>query len=317
MISKLLDILNDLRPRQLIMLASATLVFTFVMAYLAFYFIGANNTNNMAPAPAVPVPVATKQVVVAKSDIAVHTVISENMLEIREVPENLLPDGALEAVHSAVGRPAGITIYAGDIITSHKLFSDTTRSGMADSIPADCRAVSVGVSNITGVAGFAKAGDHVDVMLVQKDDYTAKSRMLLQNVLLLSINKDSGERIPSVNEDGVSVPRIGVEDPTIATLALQPQEAMGLVSAAALGEIYLMLRPSRSASVNVNQEDFTMYSMVSSGNKTAAGLPKPVQAPATAPVQAASVPEYEVPDETGQASYSGYEIIQGDKIMQK
>ena len=65
------------------------------------------------------------------------------------------------------------------------------------------------------------------------------SNIILQNVLLLSINKsmESGE-----NEDGKNT---AIENPTIVTVALRPHEALKLVSATKLGDIYLMLRPAK------------------------------------------------------------------------
>lgn len=315
MISKILDVLNDLSPRQILMLAAGTGIVMLLVAYAGFSLL--ENKEYVEPVPEkAQMEIEMRTVLVAKSDISAHTIINEKMLQLKQVPLDMVPPGALDSLNSAVGRPAGVSIYAGDIITSHKLFSDDTRGGLSDSIPADCRAVSIAVSNVTGVAGFAKAGDHVDVILVQKDDYTAKSRMLLQNVLLLSINKDSGE-INTLSEDDVSPrTRASGEDPAIATLALQPQETMELVSAAALGEIYLTLRPSRPSSISISQTDFAMYSMVKSQNQNTAAVSRPAQAPA--PVASAPAPTTApVAVDSGQSAHSRYEIIQGDKIMQK
>ena len=281
-----------------------------LVAYAGFSLLSPRDYAEQVPVQTQPAP-EMKTVLVAKNDISARTIISERLLELKQVPVDMVPDDALDSFNSAVGRPAGVSIYAGDVITSKKLFSDSTRGGLAEDIPPDCRAVSIGVSNITGVAGFAKPGDHVDVILVQKDDSTAKSRMLLQNVLLLSINKDSGESSSASDDVDVSISKASSEDPAIATLALLPQEAMELVSAAALGEIYLTLRPSHPSSIIVSQTDFAMYSMVKSQNQNAAPS-KPAQAPA--PVAAAPAPAQAPAYEE---SHSRYEIIQGDKITQK
>ena len=46
-------------------------------------------------------------------------------------------------------------------------------------------------SDVTGVAGFAQPGDYVDVMLVSGnvEPHKVVSELILQNVLLLAINK--------------------------------------------------------------------------------------------------------------------------------
>ena len=315
MISKILDILNDLRPRQIFMLAGVSTLLMFGVAYLAFSFLAPQETAETSPAP--QQTIAMESVVMARSDIAAHTILNENMLQVRQIPADLVPIGALRTIRSAVGRPAGVSIYAGDVITDQKLYMESMQTGFTDSIPVDCRAVSVGVSNITGVAGFAKAGDHVDVIFVQKDEQSAASRLLLQNVLLLSINKDAGGNASSLGAAAATAQLSQeetkeLEDPAIATLALLPQEAMELVSAVALGEIYLVLRPSRPSETSVVQTDYTLQSMVkpvSARPAASAAMPSPAPiAPSSAPVPAPDVPE---------PVSSGIEIIQGDKIVQK
>ena len=114
------------------------------------------------------------------------------------------------------------------------------------------------------------------------------------------------------------------EDPVIATLALKPQETMELVSAAALGEIYLTLRPQNPSEEIIAETDYTMQ-----------GIATP-QAPALAPVMPSTAPTSRVtanvpstsiplPPSTNAATTTpgaqgnepSFEIIQGDKIIGK
>ena len=55
------------------------------------------------------------------------------------------------------------------------------------------RALSFGINDISGVSGFAKPGDHVDILLISSQDGKNRvtSKMLLRDVLLLAINKSS------------------------------------------------------------------------------------------------------------------------------
>ncbi|MBQ1417473.1 MAG: hypothetical protein IIY91_09265, partial [Selenomonas sp.] len=86
MFSKLMDVLNDLQPRQLLMLAGGTAVAVFLVVYLALTGL----TNNVGEVQKVNQPAqsqtAMTQVVMAKEDIPSRTVIQESMLEMREVP---------------------------------------------------------------------------------------------------------------------------------------------------------------------------------------------------------------------------------------
>ena len=334
MFYKILDFLNDLRPRQIFLLAGASTVIMFATVYIIFNF--------MTPSPEEAQPVEQpkyimENVVVVKTDIAARTVFTEDMLQVKQVPTDMVPESAVTNLRTIVGQSAGVTMYAGDIVTEQKIHIENFTSTFVDAIPKDCRAVSVGISNITGVAGFAKAGDFFDVILVQKNDSSANSRLILQNVLLLSINKNAGEDVTSsvaskvaqgVNalastanspsdaaQNSSQVP----EDPVIATLALRPQETMELVSAAALGDIYLTLRPQNPSEETIAETDYTMQGIVTppAPDLTPALPSVAPTSPVTANVPSPAIPlppSVTTPQDNNPPSF---EIIQGDKIIGK
>ena len=337
MFYKILDFLNDLRPRQIFLLAGASTIIMFATVYIIFKFM----TPSVEESQAAEQPkYVTENVVVVKSDIAARTVFTEDMLQVKQMPKDLVPEGVVTNLRSIVGQSAGVTMYAGDVVTEQKIHIENFKSTFVDSIPKDCRAVSVGIGNITGVAGFAKAGDFVDVILVQKNETSANSRLILQNVLLLSINKNAGEDVTTsiaskvtqganalasaANSPSDATQNLSQEpeDPVIATLALKPQETMELVSAAALGEIYLALRPQNPSEETVAQTDYTMQGIA----KPQTSVLEPVM-PSTAPTSPvrANVPSPSVPlpPSTKPAIIGqdnappSFEIIQGDKIIGK
>ena len=332
MFYKILDFLNDLRPRQIFLLAGASTVIMFATVYIIFSFM----TPRTEETQEVEQPkYITANVVVVKTDIAARTVFTEDMLQVKQMPKDMVPESAITNLRSIVGQSAGVTMYAGDIVTEQKIHIENFTSTFVDSIPKDCRAVSVGIGNITGVAGFAKAGDYVDVILVQKNDQSANSKLILQNVLLLSINKNAGEDVAaskSKTSKSANSPNLPanpledngqnsteLEDPVIATLALKPQEAMELVSAAALGEIYLTLRPQNPSEETIAETDYTMQSIA---EPPAAALPTPAPAsPVAASVPSASIPlppSASTPAPVIQGSEPpSFEIIQGDQILGK
>jgi pilus assembly protein CpaB len=307
MFSKLMDVLNDLQPRQLLMLAGGTAVAVFLVVYMALSGMTDKAAEVQKTAPAVQTQTAMTQVVMAKDDIPSRTVIQEDMLEIKEIPVEAVPRGAMMSMQDVVGQPAASTIYAGDIVTLSKLVVDKSKAGFVGEIPENCRAVSVGVSEITGVAGFAKPGDYVDVILVEKTNQGATSRFLLKNVLLLGINQDTAAQEKDAAKDKVRTVK-----PATATLALQPDDMLQLISAAAIGDIYLALRPFHTADTGNFLDTYTLRS--SKGNEvvkanTAAAAP----APAAAPVY--SAPAVQAP--AAPRSSGGFEIIEGDKVTAK
>ena len=299
MFSKILDYLNNLNARQVLILAGAAAV----MMFAAIYIFLTNFVEKEVPV-SIPVPVEQPRVttvVVAKSDIAPRTVIRENMVQFKEIPQDSVPAGAVTSIADAVDCPARITILAGDIITQRKLYKDESQAGFVGLIPPDCRAVAINVNDVTGVAGFAKPGDHVDLMLVEKGDDSATTNIILQNILLLSINQSMDRSDFETNAEGDKNHGQAINSPTIATFALRPHEVLRLVSASKLGEIYLMLRPEHPIDNYVDNID---YKVISANAK-----PKVEETP-----KVAETPKVETPPEEKKAKK--FVIIQGDEITQ-
>lgn len=304
MFSKILDVLNDLKPKHLLMLAGTTALLMFAVVYFAL-----SGLTEKGAAPITPVAPQgiTRSVVVARDDIQPNTLIQEDMLEIKEMPANVVPKGSIMVMKDILGQPAASTIYAGDILTMSKVFMDKSHTGFSGSIPDNCRAVSVGISEITGVAGFAKPGDYVDVILVEKSKTGASSRFLLQNVLLLAVNQNAAAKESSQGEET----KKAAAKPAIATLALTPDDMLELVSASAVGEIYLALRPFHSKDIYTGFGEFNLKSSQVETVAPAASTMPAQAAPAYQPPVAAA-PQPEAP-----LASSGIRIIQGDKILGK
>ena len=139
-------------------------------------------------------PVNTIHVVVAKQDIAPKTIIKESMVEVREVPASMVSDDAVREVSDIINKPAKVEILKDDIISTRKVLMDITMAGFTGDIPPECRAISIAITDVTGVAGFAKPGDYVDVMLIAKGEEKMTGRIVLQDVLLLAINKNTEQK---------------------------------------------------------------------------------------------------------------------------
>ena len=297
--SRILDYLNNLNVRQVLMLAGIAAVLMFVVLYIFLTKFASVENENVTPTTiTVEVP-QVSTVVVAKSDIAPRVTISENMVEVKEVPADSVPSGAITSLSEVLDKPARINILAGDIITKRKLYLSSEQSGFVGAIPPDCRAVSINVNNVTGVAGFAKPGDYVDLLLVEKNDSTATTSIILQNILLLSVNQNMDRNEIETDNEGGKNSNAAISSPSIATLALRPQEALKLVSAAKLGDIYLMLRPSKPTDMYVDSIDYTLISSNAPPKKeeTSAPVAPPQPVEPAKPVEtppANTTPKFEI-----------------------
>lgn len=318
MYQRIINKLNDLRPRQLLLLAGGMAIFMFSIVYFALSFISGKDvveTNE-------PKPVTT-QVVVAKVNIPPRTRIQESMLQLKEMPVDMVPEGSISGFKDILDVQVKVSIFAGDILTIQKVFAEKNDEGFIATIPLDSRAVSISVNDITSVAGFAKPGDFVDLLLVEKSQYSVTTSVLLQNVQLLSINKDmTGTSIAS--DSGVTT-TTAINNPSIATFALRPDEVLKLVSASRLGEIYMSLRPTKTRNSYGGETEYTIESI---NTPPPQPEPEPVYRSAPAPAEnplpaipSNATPAMPLPQIPGgvpavQAAPK-IEIIQGDEITQQ
>lgn len=243
-----------------------------VLGILVYLSLG-----NTEPAKVTVQPEQKKmvQVVAAKVNIPPRATITDKMLTTVELPEDAVPEGALNDLSQVNNKPAAIIIMKGDIITKQKIMSDPKMAGFVGMIPPNCRAISVGISDVTGVAGFAAAGDYVDVMIVsgRKEEGRLIGQIVLQNVLLLGINKSGGgaNEKPAAangnkNEDGTV--KASKEAMATATLALLPDDALRLATAAQSGIIYLSLRPYAPSEQTVVTRDYILRTPQSSPQRS-------------------------------------------------
>lgn len=273
---KLSTIMERLTPRQLLLACGVVALLIFLLIYFTLTKLTAPK-----PQPQQPKPVTQTQqirdvkVVTAKTSIPERTLIKEEMLSLTTMPSNKVPNGALMRTTDLVGRPSKVAIGAGEVITTQKVFASIMDMGLSGRIPPECRAITVGISDVTGVAGFAQPGDYVDVMLVssQVENNKVVSEMILQNVLLLAINKqvENGGNAPAQNNTNAKGQNATVTgqpkvtgNPAMATMALLPEDALKLAAKAQLGQIYLVLRPYRPAN---GVSDDTYYSVTKASGK--------------------------------------------------
>ncbi len=273
-------------------------------------------------------PANTVKIVVAKQDIAPKTILKESMLEQREVPSYMVPEEAIKEVSEIVNRPAREQILKDDIITTRRVLMDVTMAGFTGDIPPECRAITIGISDITGVAGFAKPGDYVDVMLITKGDDKMVGRMVLQDVQVLAVNNiavgpqkqetaSSGDVVKtgdgSSNAGGIKeMTNTDVQDEekpisnlATATLALLPGDALKLITEAQEGTLYLALRPYKPRDKFTTDTRYTHYSTIKSNTRSAAPAPAAQSVP---PATSYTAPAPAAPSYSGSGSV---EVIRG------
>ena len=130
-------------------------------------------------------------VVVAKVPIKAGTRLSDRDLETKQWPESAKPTGHATYVQQLIGRITSSDIASGEPILPDKLIDKDAKTL---DVPRGYRAMTIPVSDITGVAGFITPGSSVDLLTVveKAGEEGAKpekvSRILIQDVQVLAVS---------------------------------------------------------------------------------------------------------------------------------
>ena len=283
------------------------------------------NLGDKDSKPASPTGLEMVQVVVATQDITPKTTIQSGMVKTKSLPRDMVPEGAITKLEEVVGKPANIQIMKDDIITSKKILSDPKMAGFIGMIPPDCRAVTISINDVTGVAGFARPGDYVDIMVVSGDSNSQRvtSNILLQNIMLLAINKSTVKETPSTSQaksgdtskdsqlNAVQVTNTAL---ATATLAVTPKDALKLVTGAHSGTLYLVLRPYKPRNTFISTPEYSKFNAKANQPPAPANTGQPAYSAPAAPPQAAP---QAAPAPAPARTYGGIEIIRGTTVTRE
>jgi pilus assembly protein CpaB len=212
------------------------------------------------PAPPAAPPLATVDVLVAKTDLGIGQTVSEKDVGWQTWPAasagNFIkktdrPNAIKEFVGAIVRSP----VVAGEPIRDSKVVNGKNGGYMAVVLPQGMRAISMDVAPDTDAGGFILPNDHVDVVLTRRDKAAEKatgteryvSETILRNVRVLAVDQTIEEK------EGQKV----VVGKTV-TVALDPQQAETLALSRQLGSLSLTLRSildSQSSTTEGGDED--------------------------------------------------------------
>jgi pilus assembly protein CpaB len=174
------------------------------------------------------------EVAVATRDLPIGTLLRAQDLKLVNFPERVAPKGAVVKVSEAVSRVAMFPVTAGEPVLISKLSSTTTAEGVSSTIDPGLRAVSVPITDVTGVAGLIQSNSRVDVLFTRPGPIEeASTTTILQNIKVLN----TGRQLQSGQAADPRAPRSPV-----VTLVMSPADAQKLELAKNQGKISLSLR---------------------------------------------------------------------------
>jgi pilus assembly protein CpaB len=184
----------------------------------------------------VEVPKAqTRTVVCFKAPLQSRTEVNRVMVELREYPLDMIPDGAFSDVKEVVGKFTVRSVDAKEVATATKVKSIREIGGMSYRITPGMRAIAIQVTPVSSSGNLISDGDFVDIMLSEKDkagDFI-RTRIFLQNIKILSFFASAE------TEQTAGLPKTA---PDTATVEVTPEQAEGLIQAKTMGDMSLVLR---------------------------------------------------------------------------
>jgi pilus assembly protein CpaB len=176
----------------------------------------------------------TVTVVAAKSAISPRTRITQDLVYVREIPEEAVHPKAVHDIDTVIGMIAKYEILEGEQIVLDRLYREDERIGLVSSVPNHMRAVAVPVDEVVGVAGFVKPGDKVDVLVTASGvgNTGDVAFTVLEDIEVLAVAQETEDKSQGKAKVSTSV-----------TLAVTPSQAERLALAEEIGKLRLALRP--------------------------------------------------------------------------
>lgn len=176
--------------------------------------------------------VEMSEVVVALTAIPAHVKITEEMLEIKELPSEAVHVDTYSAIEDVVGGTTTTDLIAGEQVLSERIVANDEEAELSYRIPETMRAITVATSEVDGVGGYIMTGDKLDILVSYIPSEGAQVVYTqLQNIEVLERGPNAG----TADSSGSGVP-------TSLTLLVTPAQAEVIAYGNLNGTFYYTLR---------------------------------------------------------------------------
>ena len=184
------------------------------------------------------------QVYGAVRDLPAGSVVRKGDIKKIAVLQKDFPKGGVTKETEALDRVVLHPVVANEAFVASKLSLLTGAEGLQATIEPGFRAVSVQITDVSGVAGLIGDGAHVDVLFTRPGSMAeAITSTILQNVKVLTIGR--------AVQSGQTIDPRAPKSP-VATLVVTPEQAQKLELAKNQGRISLSLRNPLDTSAGVD-----------------------------------------------------------------
>jgi len=212
---------------------------------------------------------AKGKVVYTIKDIAEGQPIPSDSLEEREIEQSKIPQDAITSSSLATGRIAKYGILAGQIVSQHDLAPQGISLGFESKLKEGKRALTFGIDNNTGVAGFVNPDSRVDIIAMVGSGADTKAAPILSDVDIIAV----GQIYQKAAGQSTAIPSSSV------TVCVSPEDANKLIKAISASKLYLTLRNDKDHTPVATVDVTSMFSGNPSGKDDLAQLPAPSSLP--------------------------------------
>jgi len=191
------------------------------------YYVGAQRVN----------------IVVAARDVVSVRPLTAGDVELRAIPPDAMPEGALLSLDAAVGKVVTAPVWRGQPLVARGLADDAATFQTGLSLPSGLRAIAVPVAATSAVGGAITPGARVDVLAVPVLGRAPSGRtteLLLSSALVLDVRAESGAPF-AVRPSGTTSP----ERIASVVLAIAPSEELRFADRIATSMFVLAFVSSR------------------------------------------------------------------------
>ncbi len=204
----------------------------------------------------------TVKVVAASRDMAAGQKLKATDVKTIDMPAKDLPKLAMLDPKLAAGRALLYPIMANEPLTSNKLSSVSGPDGLPATIDMGMRAVSIPITDVSGVAGLIQPRSHVDVLFTRPGSMAeAMTTVVLEDAVVLSIGRNTEvipTAAPAAGTSAAPAPtNISVTQTRAVTLLVTPEDARKVELAKNQGRLSLALRNPLDRSRLANSQAVT------------------------------------------------------------
>jgi Flp pilus assembly protein CpaB len=198
------------------------------------------------------------KVVFALKDIPEGQMIGSDALEERSIAKTQIPADAITASSLVAGRTARYGIMANEIVSQHALATQLTPVGFEAQLGQGQRAITFGVDNNSGVAGFIVPQSHIDILATVGGAGDTKVAPILSDVKVIAVGP-TYQKTPGTSNTPTSN----------VTVAVEPEDAKKLVKAIIASKLYVTLRRENDHNPVATVDVTSLFSKAPAANKEA------------------------------------------------